>query len=112
MDTKLDESPFLVSWRECVQAWSDERFLTKEELDALFLFATHIVNLGDAAGWEYAGHSYKRATPLGVLTVRAVLDESCVVAFISGRTFLNCVKILLRRIREDTMEWRVDKYRS
>ena len=92
--------------------WTDERFVSREDLRALSMFSVYLVNLADADGWVYDGHSFKVGAALGCLVIKATMDDAPVVSFISGRTFINCVKIFLRRLDSDTVEWRKDKFRG
>lgn len=93
-----------------LEDWVDERFISKLELRDVAMFTMYLVNLGEHDGWELRGHSHKRGVPLGTLVVKVVLHEKPLVCFISGRTLVNCIRIFLRRLEEDTVEWRDDKY--
>lgn len=95
-----------------LEVWTDERFVSREEIRCLSMFSMYLVNLADLGGWQYDGHSFKRSIPLGCLVIKGTIDDTPVVCFISGRTFANCVKILMRRIESDTVEWRPDKFRQ
>ena len=112
MPAKVRDVPHLDDFDKQLGSWTDERILTREAIRALYLFVEYIVNLGDEDGWEYSGHSFKRSLPLSTLVIKAVIDDTYVVSFISGRTFLNYIRIFLRHVNAGTLEWRRDKYRA
>lgn len=92
--------------------WTDERFVSREELQALAMFSVYLVNLSETDGWVYDGHSYKVASPMCCLTVKATIDGIPHVVFTSGRTHTGCVKAFVRKLEEGWLEWRVDRYRQ
>lgn len=92
--------------------WKDERFITREQLKDLAMFNLYLVNLAEDDGWSYAGHSLKMGTPMCLLVVKAWENETPLVVFTSGRTPTKCVRIFLRKLREDLLEWREDKFRT
>lgn len=97
-------------FKESLEAWTDHRFVSREDIEALAMFVMYIVNLADAGGWLYRGHSFRMGVGLSTLVVKAMLDDTAVVCFVSGKTFVNCVRIFLRKLDEDVVEWRQDKY--
>ena len=106
------DSPHLDEFREALLDWHDERFLTKQELYALALFSVYIVNLSEAGGWVYDGHSLKRGSPMCTLTVKAHVDYIPQVVFTSGRDGTACVRMFIRKLEADLLEWRPDQYRQ
>lgn len=115
MDTKsLDRKvpSFDETFQEALACWTDERHISREQIATLFYFGQHIVNLADDNGWVYDGHSYKEGVPLGTLVIKAHLEDTPVVCFVSGRTFLNCVRVFLRKVDADLCEWRADRFRT
>jgi hypothetical protein len=95
-----------------LQGWTDQRFVTQDQIKGLAMFSLYLVNLAEHGGWSYYGHSYKVGSPLGVLVIKATFDETPMVCFNSARTFCACVSIFLRKIDNDLVEWRVDQYRQ
>lgn len=110
MDSMANEH--LVRFEEALQSWRDERFVSRDQVRALAMFALYIVNLSDYHGWRYDGHSYKVGVAFNTLVIKATFNGAPVVSFVSGRTFVNCVRIFFRRLEEDTVEWRDDKFRG
>lgn len=99
-------------FKKALDTWTDQRFVSRKDIEALAMFSVYLVNLSEANDWVYDGHSFKVALPLSTLVVRGHVGGSAMVCFISGRTFTNCARIFLRRLAEDELEWRVDKYRA
>lgn len=112
MSTSPMDSPFVRGFDEVLKSWTDDRIMSRDDIRSLFLFGHYLVNMADHAGWSYDGHSFKVGSPLGTLVIKATLGGAPVVSFISGRTFVNCVKIFLRRLDGDTVEWRADRFRG
>ena len=106
------DSPHLVKFREALTDWTDERFITADELYALAVFFLYLVNLAELDEWEYNGHSLKVAVPMCTLTVKARVDNIPVVVFTSGRTPTGCVKMFIRKYEAGLLEWRDDQYRT
>lgn len=105
-------TPHLDEFREAVQGWDDERFVTKQELYALALLFAYIVNLSEADGWVYDGHSVKVGVPMCTLTVKAHIEGVPQVVFTSARTTISCVRVFIRKLEEDLLEWRPDQFRQ
>lgn len=103
---------YVEQFRTSLASWTDERFVSRDDLEALSMFSVYLVNLAEEDGWQYDGHSYAVRLPLSCLVIKATMDGSPVVCFNSGRTFGNCVRIFLRRIDSNLVEWRPDKYRG
>lgn len=106
------DNPYLEEFREAVASWGDERFLKKTELYALAMFFLYLVNLSDEGGWVYDGHSLKIALPMSTLTVKAHIDGIPYVVFTSGRDGMACVRVFIRKVEEDMLEWQADRYRQ
>lgn len=101
----------LDGFRESLEGWTDERMVTKEDLWAMAMFNLYIVNLAEADGWHYYGHSFKNSQPLAVLVVKATLDDLPVVVFTSGRDTMGCIRIFIRKLEQGLLEWTKDKFR-
>lgn len=106
------ESQHAAAFRVALEAWTDERHLSRTHLWALWVFSTYMVNVADDQGWTYNGHSWKASASLGTLVVKATLDGVPVVCFTSARTFLNSVSIFVRKLQEDSINWVKDKFRA
>lgn len=101
----------VVEFRKSLADWTDERMITRQQLDDLAMFFLYLVNLADEDGWVYDGHSMKMAATVCCLTVRSTIDGIPHVVFSSGRTPTACVRAFLRKMDEGWLEWVVDKFR-
>lgn len=99
-------------FRESLQAWTDDRFVSRQQIDDMAMFSMYLVNLSEDDGWIYDGHSFKVGAPMSCLTVKATIDGLPVVVFTSGRTTMGCVSAFLRKMAAGLLEWRNDKYRG
>jgi hypothetical protein len=88
----------------------DSRFLTSEEWGEVYRYVVYLVNLLDEQGMVYRGHSFKYGVPVSLLVTKVIRGKSMLVAFTSGITFQSCMGAFLNRLREDTVEWREDRY--
>lgn len=100
------------AFREALDGWTDQRFATREEIEALCMFNLYLVNLAEADGWVYDGHSLNVGSPMCRLVVRGTHDGIPHVVFTSGRTPTACVRIFLRKLDEGWLEWSVDRFRQ
>ena len=100
-----------IAARESIDAWKDERYLSRGQLWSLWLFTEYLENLATAGGWSVDGHSWKERSPLGILVVKATFENAPVVCFTSARTFLNAVCVFVRKASESRVEWVRDRYR-
>lgn len=106
------ETKYVKEFEASLADWTDERFVTRDQVKALAMFGLYLVNLSEYGGWSYYGHSYKASNPMGVLVIKATIGEEPVVCFSSGKSFCNCVRIFLRKLEADLVEWRPDQYRA
>lgn len=74
------------------------------------MFIMHLVNLAEAQGWVYRGHSWKESEYLGCLVVKAIVNGVPSVVFTNARTPVNSMRIFLRKLEGDFLEWVKDKY--
>lgn len=102
----------VAGFREAVEGWTDERFVTRQQLWAMSMFFLYLVNLSETDGWSYDGHSLKVGAPMCTLTVKAHIEGTPQVVFTSGRTPMGCVRVFIRKLEEDLLEWRPDQYRQ
>ena len=106
------DGEYLAQFYVSLDDWTDERFISKQELQALAMFNLYLVNLSEEDGWVYDGHSFKVGTPMCCLTIKATIDGIPQVVFTSGRSNTACVKAFMRKLKEGWLEWRNDRYRS
>lgn len=106
------ENPHVDGFREALLGWTDSRFVSRDELYALTMFAKYLVNLAEADGWTYDGHSWKEKAGMGTLTVRGTVEGIPHVVFTSGRSYAGSMVIFLRKLEENWLEWVLDRYRQ
>ncbi len=106
------ETPHITEFYKTLEGWTDQRFITREQIQDLAMFTLHLVNLAEDDGWSYDGHSYKSSLPMGCLVVRGTVDGTPSVVFTSGRTYIGCVRMFLRKLEGELLEWRIDKFRQ
>lgn len=95
---------------EAVKDWPENAPISAEETVALGMFGGYHVNLLEQNGMSYRGFSWREGSPLTLLVVKANINGTGVVTFVSGRHFPDCVRIYIRRLEERTLEWRNDKF--
>lgn len=95
---------------EALEGWTDQRFVTAEEIRTMTMFIVYLVNLAEAKGWVYRGHSWKDSEYLGCLVVKAVVDGVPSVVFTNAKTPVIGMRIFLRKLEGDFLEWIGDKY--
>jgi hypothetical protein len=106
------ESPHVAEFEESLKEWTDDRFISRTEIRDLAMFSKYLVNLSESDGWVYCGHSFKVGLVMHTLTVKAYRNEAPLVVFTTGRTHTDCVRIFMRKLEADALEWREDKYRQ
>lgn len=99
-------------FEQSLAKWTDGRFLTRDELRTMAMFIKYLVNLSEADGWQYCGHSWKESKNMGCLVVKARIKGVPYVVFTSARTTINGMRIFLRKLEGDLLEWVPDKYRQ
>ena len=102
----------VAGFRQALGSWTDQRFVSREELEALSMFSLYLVNLLEARGVEYYGFSWKESPRLGCLVVKVTREGTPQVVFTNARTYTASVRIFLRRLQEGALDWRPDRYRS
>ena len=106
------DSPHLDEFDASLEGWTDERFISRQDLRAVAMFAVYLVNLLGTEGATYDGHSLTIKTPMCLLVVRGTIDGVPHIVFTSGRTPTACTRIFMRKLEEGLLEWRPDKFRS
>lgn len=95
---------------EALELWTDSRFVSAEEIRTLTMFIVYLVNLAEDEGWQYRGHSWKESEYLGCLVVKATVDGVPSVVFTNAKTPIAGMRIFLRKMEGDFLEWVPDKY--
>ena len=103
---------YLEQFRAALGTWTDERFITQQQVWAVAMFFVYLVNLSEDDGWVYEGHSMKVGFPMCTLTVKSHNEGVPYVVFTSGRDTLSCVRVFIRKLEERLLEWRPDQYRT
>lgn len=106
------DSEYLEQFTESLADWTDERFITRDQIGALAKFNLYLVNLAEEDGWSYSGHSLKMGTPMCCLVVKAYIEDAPVVVFTSARSPTGCVVTFMRKLDQGLLEWRDDQYRQ
>lgn len=104
------DSETIKGFEGALAAWTDQRFISTDDIRTLAMFTMYLVNLADHDGWTYRGHSWKEADHLGCLVVKAIIDGTPQVVFTSARTLTSGMRIFLRKMEGDFLEWVPDKY--
>lgn len=103
---------YVEGFRDSLRTWSDERFISRQQIDDFAMFSLYLVNLLDDAGWSYYGHSYSQRGIMGCLVVKADHEDTPHVVFVNARTYPGNVRTFLRLLEEDQLEWRPDRFRG
>lgn len=106
------DSSYFKQFEESLEGWTDERFATRPQIRALSMFFLYLVNLSEADGWQYDGHSMRVGTPMSTLTVKATIEGTPYVVFTSGRDPMACIRMFIRKLEAELLEWRPDQYRQ
>ena len=100
----------LEQFEAALEGWTDSRFVSAADIRAMTMFIMYLVNLADHYGWVYRGHSWKESEYLGCLVVKAIVDGVPSVVFTNAKTPVSSIRIFLRKLEGDFLEWVPDKY--
>ena len=101
---------YLEQFEQALAGWTDARFVSADEIRTMAMFHMYLVNLAEAGGWVYRGHSWRQSEYLGCLVVKASMDGAPFVVFTNAKTPVSSMRIFLRKLEEDFLEWMPDKY--
>ena len=104
------DSEVVKRFDEALEGWTDERFVAAKDIRTMAMFLMYLVNLADHYGWVYRGHSWKESEYLGCLVVKAVVDDIPSVVFTNAKTPVKGMRVFLRKLEGDFLEWIPDKY--
>lgn len=104
------ELKYLEQFDEALKGWTDQRFVSADDIRTLAMFHMYLVNLADDDGWVYRGHSWKESEYLGCLVVKAIVDGVPSVVFTNAKTATASMHIFLRKLEGKFLEWVPDKY--
>lgn len=105
-------SEHVAEFEKALLAWTDSRFLSREQLRVVAMFTMYLVNLADHDGWSLDGYSWKESEYLGCLVVKATVDGVPSVVFTNAATAIGGMSIFLRKMEAGVLEWVKDKFRS
>lgn len=97
-------------FEQSLDAWTDSRFLTRDQLKTVAMFTMYLVNLADADGWVLRGYSWKESENLGCLVVKAMVEGVPSVVFTNAKNTVGGMRIFLRKLEGDFLEWVPDKF--
>lgn len=104
------DNEYVEAFEQALQGWTDDRFVSAEDIRTHAMFLVYLVNLADDDGWVYRGHSWKESEYLGCLVVKAVVDGVPSVVFTNAKTPTASMRIFLRKLEGEFLEWVPDKY--
>lgn len=105
------DGEYVAEFRKSLEGWTDERMITRQELEDVTMLFGYLVNLAESDGWVYTGHSLSMGSPMSRLVVRGEIDGIPHVVFSSGRTPTGCVRAFFRKMDEGWLEWQKDRFR-
>ena len=108
----LRGTPHTEQFDLALQGWTDERFISRDYIRAVAMFGVYLVNLAEADGWSYYGHSWKEGVGMGCLVVKATREGTPQVVFVNARTYIGSIVTFLRLLDVAQLDWRDDKYRQ
>jgi hypothetical protein len=101
---------YWTEWEHTLETWTDERHITRKDLDTMVRFELQLLNLLADRGLDYRGESFKYGTPMSLLVVKVYDQRTAKVAFVNGRHRVECARIFLRKLLEDRVNWQDDKF--
>ena len=104
------DTQYVKQFDEALKGWTDDRFVSAAEIRVVSMFTMYLVNLAEDAGWQYRGHSWKESDYLGCLVVKATVDGVPSVVFTNAKTLVSSMRIFLRKLEGEFLEWVPDQY--
>lgn len=106
------DTEYVKQFELALASWTDHRFMSQDDLRTMAMFILYLVNLAEHDGWQLRGWSWKESDYLGCLVVKAIVDGVPSVVFTNARTPVASMRIFLRKLEGDFLEWVRDKYAS
>lgn len=88
----------------------DEKVLSTEDYKTLAWFFHYGQNVFSEFGMDWLGASFRQRGTRCTLAVKAIYDDAQRVAFVTGRTPMDCMRIFVRKWHQGTVSWYLDKY--
>jgi hypothetical protein len=85
-------------------------YMSKSQFRALVTLNNRMPNVLDPLGYTFVSLSFRESDSLPLLIVKVRNDEGTWICFTNGRSFFNCVVIFLRKLAENRIAWRADKF--
>jgi len=102
------------AWRENLGSLTgqvkDHRIYEKQDVDSVLLFCFHLEDLMSNCGAELRGWNVASLGWCYRLIVKATIDDTPLVAFISERTTSHCMRVFLRQMEEKRVKWSLDRF--
>jgi hypothetical protein len=109
MDTQTLDLVTVVE--ETLKDWHDHRLCSKDELVAAIWYLVYGQNAFSQFGADWTGCSFSQSEETCLLVGRRVFQGDAQVCFVTGRTPMDCMRILHKRYEKDTLNWSKDKFR-
>lgn len=85
---------------------------SRRDLLAWYYFATKCIHTLVKPGWSFDGCSLSQKGNMCLLVQKATHEGTPLVAYTTGRTPTDCVRIFCRRWLQERVEWHSDKFRT
>lgn len=103
-------SPIIEYLQTVETEYRDNRVISELEHRCLVWFFVYGENVLSQIGWRWRGAVFRQRETQCMLVVKSGTDEVPRVAFVTGRTPTDCVRIFCRQWHNDTCAWYDDKY--
>jgi len=103
--------PKLIEYLRTISTdYVDQRVVTEQELRALVWFLNYGQNVFSQVGRDWRGCTFRQSESTCLLVVKSALGPIPQVAFVTGRTPIDCVVIFCKKWHGDTVSWVPDQY--
>ena len=83
---------------------------SEREIRLYYWFHVYLYNEILKVGGEYTGHVFRLKGSQTLLVVKAFFEGTLRVVFVTAQDEPNCIRIFFRKLYEQTLEWKRDKY--
>lgn len=90
--------------------YTDQRVVSEIELRALVWFLLYGENVFSQVGRSWRGCSFRQSGETCSLVVKSGQGDALDIAYVTGRTPTDCVRIFCRKWHADTVQWYPDRY--
>lgn len=104
------DNKHLESFAEATKQWTDSRLWSRDDLFCAYIFTCYLGTALELQGVVLRGFSWREGQVLGTLVIKGLQGEAAVVAFISGKTLPEALRILARKIAASLLDWRADRF--